>query len=158
MSSEIYHLAQFNIIKLKDHLDSPLVKEFKDFLAPVNRLAEESPGFVWRLQDDDGESATGTETPYEDKLIFVNMSVWINYQYLKDYVYNTVHSYFLRNRKRWSNEIDGNKAVMWYVKEGATPSLIEAKEKLDLLDELGSTPKAFNMTEVFNSDGSKLIK
>lgn len=158
MNSSIYHLAQFNIIKLKDQLDSPVIKEFKDFLAPVNQLAEESPGFVWRLKDDNGESAAAVETPYEDELIFVNMSVWLNYPYLKDYVYQTVHSYFLKNRKKWSHEIEGSKAVMWYIKEGTTPSLTEAKEKLDLLNELGPTPKAFGMTEVFNSDGSKFIK
>jgi hypothetical protein len=40
------HLAQYNIIRLKDELDSPIIKEFKDFLAPVNLLAEESDGFI----------------------------------------------------------------------------------------------------------------
>src|SRR5688572_3887477 len=102
MNNTNYYLAQFNIIKLKDHLDSPVVKEFKDFLAPVNQLAEESPGFVWRLKDDNGESAANVETPYKDELIFVNMSVWLNYEYLKSYTYQTVHSYFLKSRKKWS--------------------------------------------------------
>ena len=73
------HLAQYNIIRLKDELDSPIIKEFKDFLEPVNLLAEESDGFIWRLKDESGASATDMETPYEDKLIFVNMSVWKNY-------------------------------------------------------------------------------
>lgn len=158
MSNTNYHLAQFNIIKLKDHLDSPVVKEFKDFLAPVNQLAEESPGFVWRLKDDTGASATKIETPYNDELIFVNMSVWLNYDYLKTYTYQTVHSYFLKSRKKWSLEIEGHRAVMWYIVAGETPSLLEAKEKLDALNKLGSSVSAFSMTEVYNFDGTILNK
>ena len=158
MSSTNYHLAQFNIIKLKDQLDSPVVKEFRDFLAPVNQLAEESPGFVWRLKDDQGESAANVETPYEDELIFVNMSVWLNYDYLKAYTYQTVHSYFLKSRKKWSLEIEGHRAVMWYVEEGQIPSLTEAKAKLDLLNQSGSSGKAFSMTDIYDSDGSRLGK
>lgn len=136
MSSTNYHIAQFNIIKLKDHLHAPVVKEFKDFLAPVNQLAEESPGFVWRLKDDNGEAATSVETPYEDELIFVNMSVWLDYEYLRAFTYQTVHSYFLKSRRKWSIEIEGHGAVMWYIEPGYIPSLVEAKEKLDLLMKL----------------------
>jgi len=158
MSNNQYHLAQFNIIKLKDYLDSPVVKEFRDFLAPVNQLAEESPGFVWRLKDDLGESAANIETPYEDELIFVNMSVWQDYEYLKAYTYQTVHSYFLKSRKKWSLEIEGHRAVMWYVNEGHVPSLAEAKAKLDLLNQSGSSRLAFSMTDVYHSDGSRLKK
>lgn len=157
MTQEL-HLAQFNIIRLKDHLDSPIVKEFRDFLAPVNQLAEESPGFVWRLKDDDGESAAAVETHYSDELIFVNMSVWINYEHLKAYTYQTVHSYFLKSRKKWSVEIEGQTAVMWYIKPGVIPSVLEAKEKLNLLNESGSSLEAFSMTDLYNPDGSKLKK
>ncbi|POY39003.1 DUF3291 domain-containing protein [Solitalea longa] len=156
MNNKKYHLSQFNIIKLKDHIDSPVVKEFKDFLAPVNQLAEESPGFVWRLKDDNGASAANVETPYKDELIFVNMSVWQNYDYLKSYTYQTVHSYFLKSRKKWSNEIEGHRAVMWYTEEGVIPSLTEAKGKLDLLNQNGSSLTAFSMTDIYNFDGTKL--
>jgi hypothetical protein len=47
---------------------------------------------------------------------------------------------------------------MWYIKEGPTLSLSEAKAKLELLNELGPTLRAFGKTSVFISDGSKLIK
>ena len=149
------HLAQYNIIRLKDDLNSPIVKEFKDFLAPVNLLAEESSGFIWRLKDESGHSATDLETPYEDKLIFVNMSVWENYEFLKAYTYQTVHRYFLKNRKKWSNEIEGHSAVLWYIEEGEIPTLVEAEEKLDLLKRKGSSPIAFSMSEVYDIWGQK---
>jgi hypothetical protein len=80
MENSEYHLAQFNIIKLKDELDSPMIMEFRDFLYPVNKLAEKSPGFVWRLKDDREGSTTNIETPYSDKLTFVNLSVWLNFE------------------------------------------------------------------------------
>ncbi|TCI93795.1 DUF3291 domain-containing protein [Tenacibaculum sp. M341] len=152
------HLAQYNIIKLKDELNSPIIKEFKDFLAPVNLLAEESSGFIWRLKDESGESATELETPYEDKLIFVNMSVWENYASLSEYTYKTVHSYFLKSRKKWANEIEGHKAVMWYIDKGHIPTISEAKKKLDLLNQNGSSPTAFSMSELYNESGEKYKK
>ncbi|WP_258097896.1 DUF3291 domain-containing protein [Marinoscillum pacificum] len=152
------HLAQFNIIKLKDELDSPIIKEFRDFLAPVNLLAEESPGFVWRLKDEGGASATDIETPYEDKLVFVNMSVWEDFESLKEFTYKTVHSYFLKSRKKWSDEIAGQKAVMWYVDPGYVPTVEEAKAKLDLLNEKGSTAEAFSMSELYDESGNRLGK
>ena len=150
------HLAQYNIIRLKDELDSPIIKEFKDFLAPVNLLAEESEGFIWRLKDESGESATDLETPYEDKLIFINMSVWENYETLRNYSYKTVHSYFLKSRKKWSNEIEGHKAVLWYIDQGHIPTVTEAKEKLDLLNKNGSTPDAFSMVNIYTASGEKV--
>ncbi|PXX25760.1 DUF3291 domain-containing protein [Arenibacter sp. ARW7G5Y1] len=156
MSHNDYHLAQFNIIKLKDHLDSPIVKEFKDFLGPVNQLAEESPGFIWRLKDESSYGATDLETPYQDELIFINMSVWLNYEYLKTYTYQTVHSYFLKSRKKWSSEIEGHTAVMWYLEAGKLPSVHEAKSKLDFLNQFGSSEIAFSMTDIYNFDGTKL--
>ena len=152
------HLAQYNIIRLKDELDSPVIKEFRDFLAPVNLLAEESEGFIWRLKDEGGASATDIETPYEDKLVFVNMSVWENWEALKEYSYKTVHSYFLKSRRKWSNEMQGHQAVMWYVETGLYPTITEAKAKLDLLNKQGSTPEAFSMTEVYDEFGEKLKK
>jgi len=152
------HLAQYNIIRLKEELSSPIIKEFRDFLAPVNLLAEESNGFIWRLKDENGESATDLETPYNDKLIFVNMSVWENYDSLNEYTYKTVHSYFLKNRKKWSNEIEGHKAVMWYIDKGHIPTISEAKERLDLLNQNGPNPKAFSMSEIYDESGEKYSK
>lgn len=156
MSNIIYHLAQFNIIKLKDQLNAPIIKEFKDFLAPVNQLAEESPGFIWRLKDESGASATDITTPYEDELIFINMSIWIDYESLKTYSYQTVHSYFLKGRKKWANKMEGHQAVLWWIPKGQIPTTLQAKAKLDQLNDLGSTADAFGMNELYSSDGIKL--
>jgi hypothetical protein len=52
----VVHLAELNISRLKAPLDSPDMKEFVDFLDPVNSFAEQSPGFVWRLTSSDGQA------------------------------------------------------------------------------------------------------
>ena len=50
------HLAELNIACLKYPLDDPRVAEFADNLELVNRVADRSDGFVWRLQDDGGNA------------------------------------------------------------------------------------------------------
>ena len=52
------HLAQLNVGRLRAPLDDPMIDDFRNNLAAVNALAEASPGFVWRLQDEAGD-ATG---------------------------------------------------------------------------------------------------
>ncbi|WP_271768083.1 DUF3291 domain-containing protein [Aquimarina algiphila] len=156
MKNNLFHIAQFNIIKLKDELDSPMILEFKDFLAPVNKLAEKSPGFIWRLKDDGGGSATNIETPYKDKLIFVNLSVWLNFEDLENYVYRTVHGYFLKSRKKWGIKMEGYQSVLWWKQAGDHPTVMEGKTKLDLLNTIGSSPQAFSINEKYDNIGIKL--
>ena len=74
MSDETYHLAQVNIALLRAPLDAPELADFVAALDPVNALADGSPGFVWRLQTEDGD-ATAIR-PFDDDTIMVNMSVW----------------------------------------------------------------------------------
>ena len=68
-----YVLAQLNIAQLSAPIDSPQLHDFIDNLDRINLLAEQSPGFVWRLQTEDGD-ATGIDYFGADKI--VNMSVW----------------------------------------------------------------------------------
>jgi len=51
-----YHLAQLNIGVIKGPMDSPVMADFTSSLDRVNALAEQSPGFVWRLQTDEGDA------------------------------------------------------------------------------------------------------
>ena len=43
-----YHLAQLNIAKAKEPLESPSMADFVNNLERINALAEQSFGFVWR--------------------------------------------------------------------------------------------------------------
>ncbi len=69
-----YQLAQINIGRLVAPIDDPRIAEFVAQLDPINALADNAPGFVWRLQSSSGNA---TDIAYnEDPSIMVNMSVW----------------------------------------------------------------------------------
>lgn len=134
------NIAQINIARMRGPLESDGMKEFRNFLAPVNQLAESSPGFVWRYKD---ENAHEFEYPWTDEMLIVNMSVWDSVEALQDFTYKTVHSYFVKSRKQWFHQLDHPHTVLWWVEEGYIPTLVEAKEKLALLEKEGPTAAAF---------------
>lgn len=138
------HLAQINIAHMKAAQDDPIMKEFVDFLDPVNKLAEESKGFVWRLV---GESTE--PSPWTD-MVIINMSIWENIETLKDFTYHTAHSYFVKSRKKWFQHLGTPHYVLWWVEAGRIPTLAEAAEKLDLLKKNGATPEAFTFAKPFS--------
>lgn len=152
----MYHLAQANIARFKEPLPHPLMKEFVDFLEPVNRFAEESNGFVWRLKDEEGRPASYIESPFEDEMMAVNISLWEDVESFKDFVYGSVHSYFLRNKKKWFDLGGPSQFVMWWMKKGETPTLQMAKEKLQELTAKGPSPSAFTFKEFYSPEGNKI--
>jgi len=153
-----HHLAQLNIARLAAPLDSPRLKEFVDFLDPVNRFAEESPGFVWRLVGEDGQSSSYLPPVFDDPMTIVNMSVWEDLASLQQFMYQSVHRYFLQNRRKWFDKRDGPSTVLWWVGARTIPTLQEAKEKLRLLETRGPTPDAFSLHVSFDPTGAPLAR
>jgi uncharacterized protein DUF3291 len=92
------HLAQINIARMRAPLNDPIMKGFVDQLVDVNRNAESSPGFIWRLKTEDGD-ATGIRA-YEDELILVNMSVWESIESLREFTYRGQHVTAFRDRQQ----------------------------------------------------------
>lgn len=133
-------IAQINIARMVAPLESTKLKEFRDFLGPVNSLAESSPGFLWRYAD---ENAFQFEMPWADDMILVNLSLWKDVAALQNFTYQTVHSYFIKSKKKWFHQLDHPHYVLWWVEEGHIPTLVEGKEKLDLLLAQGPTEAAF---------------
>lgn len=148
-------LAQLNIARAKGLIDDPVMKEFADFLLPVNQLAEESPGFVWRLKDESGTSAVEVVLPFDDPLILVNMSVWESLDALENFAYKTVHSYFVRNGKKWFERLDRPHFIMWWVEAGHEPTVEEALAKLLLFEERGAHDAVFDLANFHQVDGTK---
>lgn len=91
-----FQLAQLNISVMKEPLESPSMADFVANLDRINAIAEGSPGFVWRLQTEEGD-ATALR-PLGDNII-VNMSVWQNIASLNNYVYKSAHVEMMRRRK-----------------------------------------------------------
>src|SRR5437762_1655948 len=84
-----FHLAQVNTGRVLWPPDDPRMAGFMGRLDELNKLADESPGFVWRLQTEAG-NATALR-PYEDERVLVNMSVWETLEQLREYVYRSAH-------------------------------------------------------------------
>jgi hypothetical protein len=144
-----FHLAQLNIARAKAPLDGPELAEFVAALDPVNALADESSGFVWRLQDEDGD-ATSIRA-FDDDLMIVNMSVWESIEALWRFVYDSGHLEVMRRRREWFTRIASAHMVLWWIEAGAVPSLDEAKLRLEHLGAHGPTPHAFTFKHHFAS-------
>ncbi|MFN8457871.1 MAG: DUF3291 domain-containing protein [Anaerolineae bacterium] len=147
MINQAYHLAQVNIARMLAPLDDPIMAEFVAALDEVNRLADESPGFVWRLQTDDGNATT--LRPYDDERILFNMSVWESVEELHQYVYRTQHAKVMVKRKQWFSRFGGIYYALWWIPAGHIPSIAEAKQRLEHLEQHGETPLAFHFRHPF---------
>lgn len=141
-----YQLAQLNIANMKAPLESPSMADFVANLQRINALAEASPGYVWRLQDEAGD-ATALR-PFGDDVL-VNLSVWHDVQALSDYVYKSAHREMLKRRKEWFSKVSAAHMVLWWVPAGHQPSVAEAAERLALLHEQGASAEAFNFRQAF---------
>jgi len=145
-----YHIAQVNIGRIKGPLDGPVMAGFVARLDEINALADNCPGFVWRLQTSEG-NATYLR-PYADDRILLNMSVWETIDALKLYVYRTAHAELLRQRHQWFESFAGAYAALWWVPAGHIPGIDEAKKRLAYLDAHGPTQFAFTFKVAFQPD------
>jgi hypothetical protein len=153
-----YQIAQVNMGRIKARLDDPSMAGFMNRLDELNALADQSPGFVWRLQT--GEGNATYFRPYEhDDRILLNMSVWEDIESLKHYVYRTMHAELLRQRHEWFEKFSGNYSALWWVPAGHRPSIDEAKKRIAHLDANGPTEFAFTFKTTFlpNEDFQKRI-
>lgn len=141
-----YHLLQLNIAKMKYPIESTEMADFVAKLEDINALAEDSPGFVWRLQTDDGDA---TSIDFFGSDVLVNMSIWNDVESLYNYVYKSAHARIMSRRKEWFQQVKQAYTVLWWVPEGEIPSLDEAKSKLELLKPRGPTAQAFSIKQAF---------
>ena len=143
-----FHLAQFNIARAKGPMDSPVMQGFVDQLDRINALADRSPGFVWRLQTEEGD-ATALQV-FEDERIIVNMSVWNSLEALKSYVYSGEHLEVLKNKKSWFEKIKGPALALWWIPAGTLPTIDDAKAALQTLSDRGPSAAAFSFARPFS--------
>lgn len=147
-----HHLAQVNIAVPLAPTDSPRLVDFMAALDHVNALADAAPGFVWRLQTDEG-NATGLRAFDEDTL--VNMSVWTSLEDLRAFVYdNGDHRAYMRRRREWFAKAAEAFQALWWVPAGHLPTVTEAEERLRLLRTLGPTADAFTFRQSFPPPGA----
>lgn len=145
-----YELAQLNIALMKAPIDSPVLADFVANLDRINALADGAPGFVWRLQTDDGNAMAFR--PFGDDYL-VNMSTWTDVESLSAYAYKTAHVEIMRRRAEWFEHMREAYAVLWWVPAGHRPTPEEAKARLEMLRERGPSPEAFTFKSAFPPPG-----
>ena len=147
-----YLLAQVNIGRLLAPLDSAQLADFVAALDSVNAAADAAPGFVWRLQTEDG-NATAVQAFEWDRGgsagVLVNLSVWESVEALAGYVYSDAHRQVLRRRRQWFERMGEAYTALWWIPDGHTPTTAEAEERVLYLREFGATPYAFTLREHF---------
>ena len=146
-----WQLAQVNVGRLVGARNDARVAPFMAALDRVNALADASPGFVWRLQDEGG-NATGLQ-PTADPLFIVNMSVWADAESLFAFVYRSAHAPEMARRREYFERFEGAYQALWWVPAGHLPSIDEGLSRLWRLDRYGPTPQAFTFKARFPAPG-----
>ena len=127
--------------------DDPRLAGFIDRLNEINALAEASPGFVWRLQSDQGNATDIILT--DNPLFIVNMSVWVNVESLFEFVYRSAHQGVMAKRREWFERPDEAYQVLWWIHAAAMPTPQEGLDRLRHLQQHGPTPHAFTFRQKF---------
>jgi Domain of unknown function (DUF3291) len=152
---QTHHLAQINIARLIAPLDDPKIGEFVTQLGPINALADSSPGFIWRLQSEQG-NATGLAYN-DDPFVIINMSVWESIEALKEFTYKTQHLHVSRDRKKWFEKMELPHHCLWRVSVGHRPTITEGRTRLEHYQRHGSTPEAFWFSEWYPAPAGELV-
>jgi Domain of unknown function (DUF3291) len=142
-----YQLAQINIARMIAPLTDPVMADFVANLAPINAVADASPGFVWRFQTEQGD-ATGVR-PYDDDRIIINFSVWEDLGSLRSFVYHSSHSGILKRRREWFDRLTEAYVALWWVPAAHRPTIAEAMARLERLKGQGPSPEAFTFREFY---------
>jgi hypothetical protein len=142
-----YQLAALNIARMKYSYESAEMTYFVQQLDPVNAFADKSPGFVWRMIEDEENPAD--YTVFEEPGYLVNMSVWQSLEHLVNFVRSEIHLDVMKRRKQWFESSDEASMVLWWVQAGHLPAVAEAQAKLEHLRTHGSSARAFSFRDSF---------
>jgi hypothetical protein len=148
-----FHLAQVNIGRIRAPLEDPIMEGFRSQLDVINALADRSPGFVWRLQTEQGNAMA--IRPFPDERMAINMSVWKSLETLQQFVYRSAHVGPLRDRAQWFEPIEGPILALWWIPAGHIPTVAEALERLRHLEQHGPSAEAFTFRKAFPSPGAQ---
>ncbi|MEU2420080.1 DUF3291 domain-containing protein [Streptomyces sp. NPDC007851] len=142
-----FHLAQVNVGRIVAPLDGPELADFVALQPEINGLADRSPGFVWRMVDDEGADATGIRPDQHDELLLINCSVWESLEALRDFTYHSAHLGVLSRRREWFHRALEPHLALWWIPSGHRPTLAEALERVALVREHGPGPSAFTFRD-----------
>jgi Domain of unknown function (DUF3291) len=149
-----YVLAEVNVARLIAPIDDARIAGFVQMLDPVNRLADASAGFVWRLQ-----SSTGNATDIvfaDDPRLIVHLSVWESPQALRDFTYASGHLGVFKQRGDWFEKMEQPHYCLWWIPSGSLPTVADAKRRLAHYQTHGPTPYAFWFSHLYPAPSEQL--
>jgi hypothetical protein len=145
-----HDLVHFNLAFARYPLDHPSMAGFADQLETVNRLAENSPGFLWTAADGEAGDAAAV---FGNPLVLANISTWQSVQDLWRFVYEGLHGRALTRRREWFETLRGPAYVLWWATSGARPNWLDARDRLEHLEQHGPAPYAFTFKHAFRATG-----
>lgn len=141
------HIATLKIAKKLAPKGDPIMQGFFDEIDGINRLADESDGFVWRYNEDIDPLDF---TLFGGADFVVNFSVWESIDDLKDFTYKSAHGAVYRRKKEWFEKLTVPSMVLWRIAEGHIPTQKEASEKLLAIKQFGPKPEHFDFKNLFS--------
>ncbi len=155
MGQTNWHLAQVNIARLIEPLDSDRLADFVAALDPVNAEADLAPGFVWRLKTEEGNATSLVAFEWDvsgTAGVITNMSVWESFDALKNFVYSPNHLAVMKQRRNWFHQVAEATTALWWVRAGEVPTLQQAEAKIRTLREQGPTSASFGLNQIFDPE------
>jgi hypothetical protein len=121
--------------------------DFMALLDEINLLAEQSPGFVWRMQ---GPSGNATDMRVgDDPLVIVNLTVWDSADDLFAFTYRSNHRSVFARRFEWFEHWQGPSIALWWQPTETIPTIEDAFRRLQLLADHGPSAEAFTFKQRF---------
>lgn len=146
----MHELAQVNVAVLRAPLSSPELQGFAFVFDGVGRMADRSPGFVWRLKAQTGHAIAVTR---DGRDLMVNLSVWRDYASMHEFTYRSPHGRMVMRRSEWFLPTPQPSTALWWVAGGHRPTVDEALTRLDFLRRYGPSPRAFSLRRQFDAEG-----
>jgi len=120
-----FDLAQVNVSRLLAPLESPQLAPFMAALDEINAAGDVAPGFLWRLQTEDGNAtavkAFGWDVAGSHGVI-VNLTTWQSVEALAGFVFSGRHLEIMRQRRQWFHQAAEATTALWWVPSGHRPS------------------------------------
>ncbi len=134
-------IAQMNWGRLRHALDHPDMATFNAALSGVYALAEQHPGFIWRIPDDDAARQLG-QLGHDNRLL-ATVSVWDTVEALHDFTFSHDHGAYFDQRAKWFEPVAPPQLVLWDTLPTARPTFEEAFRRLERLKTEGPSPSAY---------------
>lgn len=142
-----FHLAQANITVGRWPFDHWRMRGFVSRVDPINDLAQQAPGFVWRPTSD--QMIADLQRLGRDPMLEAfNLSVWESVEALWEFTFRGLHLEAVKRSDKWFDPATAFD-VMWWVPAGHRPTTEEGLAKLDLVATQGPTPDGFTFRRRF---------